>query len=148
MKPSQVSAELRRIASGIDSCSTEVRPDLVSRDLRRVLASVRTAEGEEIQVVVMSFVDWENDESRNEVLEEHFGGTAWHVYVDFVIPAKEPIGLDDVRPVKILDLRTDTDNEGQAVPESAPSLKEGLEIADAFETEQWLQGWEKISVQT
>ena len=40
MKPSQVSARLRRIASSIDSCSTPVRPDLVSRDLRRVLAAM------------------------------------------------------------------------------------------------------------
>ncbi|KKL59536.1 hypothetical protein LCGC14_2214320, partial [marine sediment metagenome] len=40
MKPSQVSAELKRIASSIDSCSTKVRPDLVSRDLRRVLAAM------------------------------------------------------------------------------------------------------------
>ncbi len=42
MKPSRVSAELRKIASGIDNCSTKVRPDLVSRDLRRVLAAMDT----------------------------------------------------------------------------------------------------------
>jgi hypothetical protein len=40
MKPSRVSAELRRIAAGIDRCSTRVRRDLVSRDLRRVLSAM------------------------------------------------------------------------------------------------------------
>lgn len=118
----------------------------MSQDLRRVFVALRTAGDEEISVVVMSFIDWEDDESRNEVLEEHFDGSAWHVYADFVILSKEPIELDDERPVRILDLRTDVGEEGQAVPTSAASLKEGLEIPDSFETEQWLQGWEKISV--
>lgn len=40
MKPSQVSAELKKIASSIENCSTKVRPDLVTRDLRQVLAAV------------------------------------------------------------------------------------------------------------
>ena len=40
MKPSQVSAELRRVAAEIDNCSKPVRPDLVARDLRRVAADV------------------------------------------------------------------------------------------------------------
>lgn len=40
MKPSRVSAELRRIASGINECSKPVRPDLVERDLKKVLAAM------------------------------------------------------------------------------------------------------------
>ncbi len=40
MKPSRVSARLRRIAANIDSCNVSVRPDLVRRDLHRVLAAM------------------------------------------------------------------------------------------------------------
>ena len=50
MKPSQVSIALRRIASGIDSCKKPVRSDFVSRDLRLVLAAMRTAQGRTVVI--------------------------------------------------------------------------------------------------
>jgi hypothetical protein len=53
MRPSRVSAELRRIAAGIDSCSTRVRRDLVSRDVRRVLTAMQTGDGHEIDGVTV-----------------------------------------------------------------------------------------------
>jgi hypothetical protein len=140
MRPSQVSRELRRIAAGIDRCSTRVRRDLVSRDVRRVLAAV---DGDRIKVVVMSFDDWGDEDARSRVLAEQFGGTAWHVYTDYVILAEEPLGLHDVRPVDVVDLRTD--KSGQALPSSAASFSEAFEISDVPETEDWLQGWEKIT---
>ena len=40
MRPSQVSAELRRVAAGIDRCRKSVRRDLVARDLGRVLSAL------------------------------------------------------------------------------------------------------------
>lgn len=44
MEPSQVSTRLRRIAAGIDKCKGSVRPDLVTKDLRRVLAAMENGE--------------------------------------------------------------------------------------------------------
>jgi hypothetical protein len=40
MKPSQLSVVLRRIAVGIDNCEGPVRPDLVSRDLKKILVAM------------------------------------------------------------------------------------------------------------
>ena len=47
MKPSQVSAELRHMASSIDRCRTAPRSDLVTRDLRRVLAGLEGSQDQQ-----------------------------------------------------------------------------------------------------
>jgi len=56
MKPSQVAAKLRQIASAIDN-SNNPRKDLVAADLKRVIAAVSVTP-EQKQAIIKTFEEW------------------------------------------------------------------------------------------
>lgn len=127
MRPSRVSAELKKIASRIDSCERP-RPDLVSRDLRRVLAGM---EGTSYKVWVIDETSdgWDEDTMSSDGMDPEAVKDDLNVQWEKVVndrydpefPTEADLGpVEEVADLSQVVAFSDEESEGLPLPASGP----------------------------